>query len=292
MNQWTRSTFVNAPVKEVFTYLSDPIHWMDTYPDAEISDVESTPDGLGTSFTWAGKFLGRSATAELEFTEFVPDQRIAATSAKGFVFSWTFEPDFEGTKLTLAVEDVPATWAESALDIMAMGTTGGEFDTWLSNIEAVLSGGPAEPEDHARTRRLTRSVLIAAPVEEVFTYLRDPEWFADYPGTEVSDIHVTPEGVGTSVRWTDHLLGIPVSVTHTFTEVVPNQRIVSTSSNGFHLTWTLGPEDGGTRLTVAEEATPANWAAAAVDELILKLAEKDLDPWLATIKEAVESDVG
>ena len=43
---------------------------------------------------------------------------------------------------------------------------------------------------------------------------------------------------------------------------------------------------------MAEEATPANWAAAAVDELILKLAEKDLDPWLATIKEAVESDVG
>ena len=190
------------------------------------------------------------------------------------------------------MEDVPATWAESALDTMTMITTGGEFDTWLSNIEAVLSGGPAESEDHARTRRLSRSVLIAAPVEAVFEYMREPEWFADYPGTEVSDIHVSPESVGTSVRWTNHMLGIPMSVTHTFTEVVPNQRIVSTSSNGFHLTWTFGPEDGGTRLTVAEEATPANWAAAAVDEVILRLAEKDLDPWLATIKESVESDVG
>ena len=61
MTQWTRSTFVDAPVEAVFTYLKDPIHWMETYPDAEISRIEPKPDGLGTTFAWAGKFLGRSA---------------------------------------------------------------------------------------------------------------------------------------------------------------------------------------------------------------------------------------
>ncbi len=80
------------------------------------------------------------------------------------------------------------------------------------------------------------TVTINAPVEQVFSYLRDPEntFRAEGggdPHVEITDIKVTPEGVGTTGRNVISLpglkrLGITGSVINEIIEVVPNRPIV------------------------------------------------------------------
>ena len=153
--------------------------------------------------------------------------------------------------------------------------------------------------------RLTFSwtVTINAPVEQVFSYMRDPENMFKFgsPDVEIADIKVTPEGVGTTVRTVFPLpglkhLGITGNVVSETIEFVPNRRIVvkSIPSMGAMFkfdgtwTWTFEPENGGTKLTV-EYAELANWPVYVFDRLTEKRQSSEMNVWLAGIKTTLEA---
>ncbi len=131
------------------------------------------------------------------------------------------------------------------------------------------------------------TVTINAPVEQVFSYMRDPEntfraQGGGDPHVEVTDIKVTPEGVGTTGRNVFSLpglkrLGITGSVINEIIEVVPNRRIVVKISPSMGRmfkfdgtwTWTFEPGNGGTKLIV-DYAEWANWPVYVFDKLTEK----------------------
>ncbi len=150
------------------------------------------------------------------------------------------------------------------------------------------------------------SVMINAPVEQVFSYLRDPNNLfhglaGGNPDLEFSDVKVTPEGVGTTACVEVHLpglkhLGPTGKVSIEITEVVPNRRIVVKSfmSKGrlFKFdgtwTWTFEPGNGGTKLIVAY-AEWANWFVYAFDRLTEKLQAKEMNAYFADLKTTLEA---
>jgi uncharacterized protein YndB with AHSA1/START domain len=132
------------------------------------------------------------------------------------------------------------------------------------------------------------TVTINAPVEQAFSYMRDPEntfraLGGGDPHVEVSDIKVTPEGVGTTGRNVFPLpglkrFGITGNVTNEIIEITPSRRIVVRTSPSMGRmfkfdgtwTWTFEPENGGTKLIV-DYAEWANWLVYVFDRLTEKL---------------------
>ncbi|WP_062311779.1 SRPBCC family protein [Demequina rhizosphaerae] len=110
------------------------------------------------------------------------------------------------------------------------------------------------------------AVHVDAPVHRVFEYCRDPRNLHAGDPIEVVDAHVTEEGVGTTAELTyDAPFPFDEDVEFTFTEVVPDERIVFDAvptmwMRGHHrphhefppdtFTWTFEPENRGTRLGV------------------------------------------
>ncbi len=151
------------------------------------------------------------------------------------------------------------------------------------------------------------AVMINAPVEQVFSYLRDPSNLfhglaGGNPDVEISVVKVTPEGVGTTARaefsllpWLKHL-GITVKVISKITEVAPNRRIAVKSSlpTGrmfkFDGTWTwkFQPGNGGTELIV-DYAEWAHWPVYVFDRLTEKLSNREMNAYFADLKTTLEA---
>ena len=100
------SITINAPVKKIFDYLSEPTNQPEVWPSLmEIKDVQRLPDGK-TKSRWVYKMAGIRLEGTSEGVESVANQRIV-NKTKGGVEStqtWTFQPEAGGTKVTFEVE--------------------------------------------------------------------------------------------------------------------------------------------------------------------------------------------
>jgi len=100
------SITINAPVKKIFDYLSEPTNQPEIWPSLmEIKDVQRLPDGK-TKNRWVYKMAGIRLEGTSEGVESVANQRIVSKT-KGGVEStqtWTFQPEAGGTKVTFEVE--------------------------------------------------------------------------------------------------------------------------------------------------------------------------------------------
>ncbi len=141
--------------------------------------------------------------------------------------------------------------------------------------------------------KLTRSVTIAAPVEEVFDYALDIKKLWDWPDVALADVVLTPDGVGSSARLWMHWLGFHMEAGIEYTEVVRPERI--TAEVGFaleHPTWTFTfePVDGGTKLTAQGEwhvNVPA--VGKTFEKMMVKEHVDGLELLLANIKKQLEA---
>ncbi len=108
--------------------------------------------------------------------------------------------------------------------------------------------------------KIEKSIVVDAPIEQVFAYVVDPARQTEYmPGTdEVKDIQRLPDGRRTYTN-VSKLLGLHLDFKCEQTEVVPNERIVEkTQGAGFDGTWTERferLEDGKTRVSIVGETT-------------------------------------
>lgn len=142
------------------------------------------------------------------------------------------------------------------------------------------------------TRNVIWSIRIQAPVDRVFSFLSDPaNWMKAFPGdSDVTQLDIKPEGNGTSARWSAKMWGLPMHVTHEYREVVPNKRIVSGTSVGPTLTFTLEPVDDGTELTVEESLDiPAPVVRVPAQALFARWTEADIKGMAANVKSLVET---
>jgi uncharacterized protein YndB with AHSA1/START domain len=130
---------IDAPVRSVFEYCRDPVRIYAGDPMYEITDVVVTRDGVGTRGRLAARMLVFVEEVGIEYVAVVPDQQIVfqgalAVTIAGLgrptisfavhIFTWTFEPEDGGTRLSLrVVEHDPPRWQRVVDRIAQKGFT-------------------------------------------------------------------------------------------------------------------------------------------------------------------------
>ena len=139
----------------------------------------------------------------------------------------------------------------------------------------------------------TQGIYIEAPVEKVFDWYKDPQnWLTLNPaGEELTDVHVTPEGLGTFHVWTIKALpGIRYQCFAVVTEFVPNKRIVAKWSLAIEgtETATFDAEGSGTRMTI--QTHPRSfWRLWPLGKLVDRFEGQENERALAKLKEFMEA---
>ncbi len=101
-----KETTVEAPIEEVFHYISEPLNLPEFWPSLmEIKDVQSLPNG-GYSARWVYKMVGMRFESEREYTEIVPNQWFVIKTKGGIrsTITWTFRSKEDMTRVTLTIE--------------------------------------------------------------------------------------------------------------------------------------------------------------------------------------------
>ncbi len=139
------------------------------------------------------------------------------------------------------------------------------------------------------TTKHTRSIHIDAPVETVFHYVEEPAHLIagmpDSINAKIGAVNLTPEGVGTTYECKYRELGMHLTSVFTREQYEVNQRIIDHSSLGPVFTMTFEPEDAGTRLTYA-------WDASRVMKMLDAVffhGDKEIEEELAFLKRGVEA---
>ena len=139
MAKLQKSITISAPVEKVFAYLSDPNNLPEIWPSmVEVKDVQPAPTG-GYNFGWVYKMAGMRFEGASETTEEVPNQRTVTKSTKGIEsnFIWTYQPESDGTKLTVDIEyTVPVPLLGKLAETFIIKQNEQEADTLLSNLKA------------------------------------------------------------------------------------------------------------------------------------------------------------
>ena len=140
-------------------------------------------------------------------------------------------------------------------------------------------------------QKVTRSEIIKAPVEKVFSYISNPTSELEYvPGaTEVRD--VSGEGINQRWGWTYKMMGISFKGYSEVVGFIPNEVYVQESTGGISSTWDFAfmPEEGGTRLTlVVEYDIPIPVLGKITERLVLRQNEREADLAMATLKDILE----
>lgn len=75
---------INAPIELVFSRISDVQNFAEVSEDIiDIEFLSETTSGVGTRFRETRNMNGRTATTDLELTEFVENERVRFVSAAG-----------------------------------------------------------------------------------------------------------------------------------------------------------------------------------------------------------------
>jgi uncharacterized protein YndB with AHSA1/START domain len=108
--------------------------------------------------------------------------------------------------------------------------------------------------EEVRPMRATKTMHIDAKPERVMSFFLD--WTATPPGMTMEVVHESPDVVGNSYEWTFKMLGMPRKGVTVYTDYVPAERLAFRNFGVLEgtSTWTVEPEDGGSKVTVQVES--------------------------------------
>lgn len=99
-----QSVHIEAPVEKVFDFFKDPKNLGDIMEGMVLKDVTVTKEGVGTTYSWIGKFGVLALEGFDVYTEVVPNKKITDKSSRFGTWTYFFEPEDGGMKLTTEVE--------------------------------------------------------------------------------------------------------------------------------------------------------------------------------------------
>ena len=136
-----RSVSINAPVEEVFAYVTDPMSQLEWLPSmVEVTDVNRTEHGVGSTYRWKYK-MAAILEGDNETLEFVPNERVVARSRGGIdsTWTWTYEPQDGGTKLSVHIEyTIPVLVQGKIGEVLVLRPNEREADLAMANIKAKM----------------------------------------------------------------------------------------------------------------------------------------------------------
>lgn len=130
-----RTTEIHASVREVFSFVSNPVALFGAWPMAvAISDVTITREGVGTTYHWSGGGeWGHSLSGTITRQVHVADQSMVERSTSGTVWRWSFAADGTGTKLTVEVDHTSR--SIGGVDPNVLRMTGRDTEELLARIK-------------------------------------------------------------------------------------------------------------------------------------------------------------
>jgi carbon monoxide dehydrogenase subunit G len=144
--------------------------------------------------------------------------------------------------------------------------------------------------------KVIKSIVIMAPVEKVFAYMRDAksnlEWL---PGImEISDIHEEPGQVGSHFRWAYKMAGLRFEGETTLVEYIRDRRMVTEGKGAISSRWQFDytPVAEGTRLDLDVEYTvPTPVLGKLAEKALRGQNEREAGLALSNVKAKMESQV-
>jgi uncharacterized membrane protein len=141
--------------------------------------------------------------------------------------------------------------------------------------------------------KITRDILINAPVEKVFEYHSNPMNGPEYwPSMlEVKDLEEQPGG-GWNYNWVYKMAGFRLEGSTENTEFVENERIATKGSGGVESTflYEYKPEGEGTRVKMeVEYVVPVPVLGKLAEAFVLKVNEREADTVMGNLKDRLEA---
>lgn len=136
-------------------------------------------------------------------------------------------------------------------------------------------------------------IHIAAPPEEVFAFLDQPERHTEcIPSLTESSLIQRLENGGSRVRFTARFLGLNYSGEMRTTDYTPPERIIWSLSGDLHGTirWYLESTENGTSFTCAVTYVPPgpSFLHLILPPLVRHYTERELQKLLARLKSAID----
>jgi carbon monoxide dehydrogenase subunit G len=137
-------TLIDRPIKDVFTFVSNPNN-MSKWNSAVVSIQQVTPGavGVGTKFKTIGEAMGRRLEGEMHVQTFEPDTKCGFQLQAGPMqmnLTMSFKTVGTGTKLNLNVQGNPAGVFKLAEGLMT-GQVKSLMEGNLTKLKSVLESG-------------------------------------------------------------------------------------------------------------------------------------------------------
>ena len=135
------------------------------------------------------------------------------------------------------------------------------------------------------------SVLIQAPLGQVFKYVNEPRTFPDWVHGMVEVRNVIGTGEGQQYEWTFKMLGMQLRGQSIAVNYVQGDCAAYQSIGMIESIWTniVEPHDRGTNLTIkVEYSIPAPVLGKLAERLTVRRNQRGLDATLLNAKEVLE----
>lgn len=133
-----KSIVIEAPVKQVFEYVTDPIHLPEIWPSlVEVKDVKPLPKG-GHSWHWTYKMAGLRFEGDSETIEFEPEKHLVSktTGQLPAKFDYTFEAENGRTRVEVKTEyEIPEGVLAKFTKPFILKLNEREADIFLANLK-------------------------------------------------------------------------------------------------------------------------------------------------------------
>lgn len=135
------------------------------------------------------------------------------------------------------------------------------------------------------------SIVIEAPVSEVFAYVNELSTMPDWLTGLVEVRNVIGTGVGQQCEWTFKMIGVQLRGAAVVVDCVPNEWCTHQSIGMLSSDWTniVEPHEDGTKLTVEVEYTlPGAVLGKLAEHLTVRRMKRDLRSSLLNVKDMLE----
>jgi uncharacterized membrane protein len=133
-----KSIVIDAPLKEVFAYLDDPLHLPEIWPSmVEVREVKPLPKG-GHQYHWVYKMAGIRFEGESETLEFVPEKHVVEKSTGQIPakFDYLFTPVDGKTRVEVKTEyEIPQKLLGKVAEPFVRKLNEREADMFMANLK-------------------------------------------------------------------------------------------------------------------------------------------------------------
>ncbi len=139
--------------------------------------------------------------------------------------------------------------------------------------------------------RIEKTIVINAPVQDVFAYVANPRNEPEWQINLMSTHDVTGEGVGQHYRWDFKMAGVLLHGESNVTEYIPNRRYQNQSRGGAASTWTstFEAQNGGTRWTLSVEySVPIPVLGKIAEAVLVRQNDQGLEMSMQSGKDKLE----